>query len=347
MKIRNKRRARIIRDYIIGWTFAFMFLSVIRGVGTIEVGSVQFELGRSLLVACFFGPFFGTISGIAQIVTQERMYRRIPLLRLLLLRLLYAALFVTIMIVLAYWMVTTFFGVTIPLKEFAFEPGSWPIYLYVITVDFVMNLISQINLMLGDNKLSQLLRGKFYNPREEDRIFMFLDLKSSTTLAEKLGHIEYSSLVQDCFNDLGVVIEYGAEIYQYVGDEAVLTWKLRDGLKNQNCLRAYYLFKQQLENKTDYYQQRYDCLPFFKAGMHSGVVTVTEIGKYKKEIAYHGDVLNTAARIQSLCNELGQEFLISEFLKDQLQTTEFTFEELRKMQLKGKKDEVLIYAVSD
>jgi adenylate cyclase len=33
---------------------------------------------------------------------------------------------------------------------------------------------------------------------------------------------------------------------------------------------------------------------------------------------YHGDVLNTTARIQSLCNELGQELLISEDLLTQL-----------------------------
>ena len=44
-------------------------------------------------------------------------------------------------------------------------------------------------------------------------------------------------------------------------------------------------------------------------------MTVSEVGKYKREIAYHGDTLNTAARIQALCNELQSGLLISDDLK--------------------------------
>ncbi|MHA1992727.1 MAG: hypothetical protein ACW98A_17360 [Candidatus Hodarchaeales archaeon] len=60
--------------------------------------------------------------------------------------------------------------------------------------------------------------GKYHHPKEEKRTFMFMDLKSSTTYAEKLGHIEYNKLIQDCFFDLtDVVAENNANIYQYVG----------------------------------------------------------------------------------------------------------------------------------
>ena len=119
---------------------------------------------------------------------------------------------------------------------------------------------------------------------------MFLDLRSSTTIAEKLGHEKYSRLMQDCFNDLGVVIENDAEIYQYVGDEAVLTWSMEGGLKDQNCIRAFFTFKERLERKSEYYQSTYGVQPEFKAGVNGGSVIVTEVGKYKKEIAYYGDV---------------------------------------------------------
>ena len=80
---------------------------------------------------------------------------------------------------------------------------------------------------------------------------MFIDLQSSTSIAEKLGHIRYSMLIRDCFNDLSVVIENEAEIYQYVGDEAVLTWKLSEGIRNQNCLNAFYNFKKYMRRKKD------------------------------------------------------------------------------------------------
>ena len=346
MKFGNKRRARIIRDYCIGWTIAFLFLCIVRGEGTLEKGSVQFEFWTSIFVSLIFGPAFGSVSGFAQILTEERVYKRMSIHKLILLRLTYALLFLTTLIVVAYVMVTTFFGVTIGLMEFAFEPGSFAIYFYILSVDLFMVVLRQINLMLGDGNLTKMMRGKFYTPREEQRIFMFLDLQSSTQLAEKLGHIEYSRLIQDCFNDLGVVAEYDAEIYQYVGDEVILTWNLKDGLKNGNCLRTFFAFKKQFSDRKKYYEEKYGTVPFFKAGLNAGIVTVTEVGKYKKEIAYHGDTINTAARIQGKCNELGQEILISGYLKKELDTTAYDFEPKGSMTLRGKEDEVTIYAVT-
>mgnify|MGYP001820714753 FL=1 len=63
MKFRNKRRWAIIKDYIVGWTLAFLFLSIVRGIGTIEISSVQFEFWETVIVSFIFGPIFGSISG--------------------------------------------------------------------------------------------------------------------------------------------------------------------------------------------------------------------------------------------------------------------------------------------
>jgi adenylate cyclase len=38
-------------------------------------------------------------------------------------------------------------------------------------------------------------------------------------------------------------------------------------------------------------------VPEFKGALHGGNVVVSEVGKYKSEIAYHGDVLNTTSRM--------------------------------------------------
>jgi adenylate cyclase len=53
--------------------------------------------------------------------------------------------------------------------------------------------------------------------------------------------------------------------------------------------------------------------------VHLGDVTVSEVGVIKREIAYHSDVLNTAARIQGKCNEFEAGLLVSEELKDNLE----------------------------
>lgn len=346
MTNRNKHRWQLIKDYCIGWTAAFVLLCIVRGVGTVELGSVQFELWNAILISLVFGIFFGAISGYAQILTEERIYKRTSIQKLLVLRFVYALLFLVALILVSYVICRTFFGVTIGLIQFAFEPGSFAIYFYILLTDFFMVVLRQVNLMLGNNNLGKLLMGKFYTPREEERIFMFLDLQSSTQLAEKLGHIKYSMLIQDCFNDLGVVMENDAEIYQYVGDEAILTWPLEDGLRNGNCINAYFNFKNLLVKKRDYYLNKYGCTPFFKAGMNAGIVTVTEVGKYKKEIAYHGDTLNTAARIQAKCNQFGKELLLSEYIKDKLNGSSFEYAFMGTEPLRGKEKDVAIYAIA-
>lgn len=341
MNFKNKRRWKILQQYIIGWTLAFIFLGIVRGEGTKELGSVQFEVWESILAAFITGPVLGSISGYAQILTEEKGYNRISFPKLLALRMVYAILFLVSLITLAY----AIYGKNITYFDFAFEPGSFAIYVYILSVDIFMFGLRQVNLFLGSNNLWKLFRGKFYTPREEERIFMFLDLQSSTKHAEILGHIKYSKLIQDCFIDLGIVVENEAEIYQYVGDEAVLTWKLKDGLKDQNCLKAYFNFKQRLIKRKEHYLQHYNFMPFFKAGMQAGIVTVAEVGKYKKEIAYHGDTINTAARIQGKCNEFKQDLLISERLKNELSPTGFVFDKLGCVALKGKETQLPLYSV--
>lgn len=236
-------------------------------------------------------------------------------------------------------------GVEINFIDFIFDKGSFPIYFYILCIDIFMGVLWQVNLLLGRNNLWKILLGKFYTPHEENRIFMFLDLHSSTEYAEKLGHIVYSRLIQDCFDDLGVVIENEAAIYQYVGDGVILTWPLEAGLRNQNCINAYFNFKNRLLKKRGSYQKKYNCVPFFKAGLNEGLITATEVGKYKKEIAYHGDTINTAARIQGKCNEFNRELLISENLKTKLTGSTNNFEPLGSISLKGKEQKVQIYAV--
>ena len=346
MNSNTKRKLRIIRDYIIGWTISMVFLSIVRGVGTVEAGNLQFTLAAALSISFTLGPVIGIVTGYAELWMEKRIYRRVSIFRFLLLRLVWAVVLVVLLVCAAYSVYYIYFGINISIIDFALDAGSGAIFFYIIVVDLFISVLRQINMMLGPKKLNKFLLGKFYRPSEEDRLFMFLDLQSSTTLAEKLGHIRYSYLIQDCFNDLSVTIEDDAEVYQYVGDEAVLTWLTKEGLRNSNFLNAFFRFKDQLESRRAHYEKTYGVLPFFKAGVHGGVVAVTEIGKYKKEIAYHGDPINTAARIQGKCNELGAELLISETLAQEVKAPSFEMKEVGSVLLRGKEKEVLIMSVT-
>ena len=343
----KRRRINLLISYCIAWTAAFIFLSIVRGVGTEETGNLQFETSDSFFISILLGPIIGLLTGFSQLWLEEYLYKRISLRKFLATRLVYSIFFMIFMAVSAYFIYALYFGVPITFSVFALEEGSFAIYLYVLVVDFFIAVIRQVNLMLGEGNLMKLIKGQFYHPREENRIFMFLDLQSATSHAERLGHIQYSQLIQDCFNDLGAVIRFETEIIQYVGDEAVLSWEQDRGIRHQNCLKAYFSFQSVLASKKAYYEEKYDCLPFFKAGVHLGTVTVTEVGKYKRDIAYHGDVLNTAARIQGQCNVYKEALLISEELQQELSGEGYQFTPLGTVALKGKAKEVEIVAVAE
>lgn len=124
--------------------------------------------------------------------------------------------------------------------------------------------ILQVSDKFGQGVLMSSLLGKYHQPKEEERIFMFMDLKSSTTYAENLGHIKYSQLIQDCFFDItDVITTYKAKIYQYVGDEVVLSWSTKNGAENGHCINIFFAYDALIRSKQDYYEGRYGIVPEF------------------------------------------------------------------------------------
>jgi len=120
------------------------------------------------------------------------------------------------------------------------------------------------------------------------------------------------------------------------------------GTLNANCLQCFFDIKQRLLDNASYYRENYDgIIPEFRAGLHFGFIMVGEIGVVKRDIAYSGDVLNTAARIQSKCNELGENILISKNLLVGLGTLPKAFKprEMGEIDLRGKQHSLMLYTV--
>ena len=181
------------------------------------------------------------------------------------------------------------------------------------------------------------------------RIFMFLDIRSSTSIAEELGHIRYFSLLNDFFADIsGPISQYEGEIYQYVGDQVVITWPLETGLMHGRCLYCFFAIKDLMQRQASRYEATYGLRPTFKAGMHFGEVSTGTVGTIKKEIVYSGDVLNTAARLEGLCNRYRVDLLLSKALLDQLPPLEpsFTAQELDMITLRGRHAPITICSIA-
>lgn len=220
---------------------------------------------------------------------------------------------------------------------------------YALTMIFAINFIRQINRLLGQNALLNFILGRYHHAVEEERVFMFLDLKSSTAIAEKLGHSRYHEFLNDFFYDITPpIVENKGEIYQYVGDEVVVTWKKRHGVEEANCIKCYFQIVATMQLLGDRYRDRYGCVPEFKAGFHLGKVIAGIIGDIKRDIVFHGDTVNTASRIRSECSVLGKNMLLSGELLRMIEIDEvLTPESIGRIKLRGKEEEIELFSIRE
>ena len=225
---------------------------------------------------------------------------------------------------------------------------NFPRDLTIIAIVSVVSIaILQIRRLHRPGDLIKYVTGRYHLPEEVNKIFLFIDLKSSTAMAEKLGNTKYSSFLIDYFHDMtGAILMSKAEIYQYIGDEIILTWNFNSGIKHARCINCFFDIMTSIEWDKEKYLKKYGVQPEFKASLHAGKVSVTWIGTIKKEIVYHGDVLNTAARIQEECNKYGQKFLLSEYMLQNVELPEYLRSEfVGELQLKGKEKKVKIFGL--
>ena len=202
------------------------------------------------------------------------------------------------------------------IEEVSFFFISWEfikqfiIWLFIVVVTLI---VLMVNDKYGPGVFPDYLMGRYFIPKKERRIFMFADIKNATGIAEALGEQKYFNFLKDFFRDIApAIVQTKGEVYQYVGDEVVVSWKMKQGLKHANALQCFYLMKKRITSLSKNYEKKYAAIPHFKVGFHYGSVMVGELGKIKREIAFSGDVLNTTSRIQAKCNALGVDILASE-----------------------------------
>lgn len=259
--------------------------------------------------------------------------------------------------------ITSLFGVFIAMErsgEALMHERTWQEFWdYIIDPFHLKNLLCwapvvaltqfalQMNDKFGRGVLWSFIRGKYHQPREEERIFMFVDLVSSTQIAEKLGNKLYHNLLRDLFADVtNPILFNNGDIYQYVGDEIVISWKINEGIENGACVQCYFDMMKSIADNKEKYEKRYNLIPEFKAGMHYGKVCAGEVGIIKRDITYSGDVLNTASRIQGKCNEYKVKFLTSDELLSQLHTKNFyKSTSIGDIELRGKGQKIALSAI--
>jgi len=295
--------------------------------------------------------FMSSLMAFLLIFKLKQAFRDMALLVSLLLKtsiLLIASLFMNFLLHFSYSIFILHFTFLDGLKNF-FDDATSAIWLLHHSLGWVvLFLITQLVIEFYEKYSPgvfwDILIGRYIRPKVEKRIVMFLDLIDSTPIAEQLHSKKYFSFIRDFIYFASIaLLEYNGRIYQYVGDEIVVSW-LYTPQNILKCLDALRLSNRLLLRNSNYFRQRYGFVPQFKSGIHAGEVTVGEIGIIKKDIAMSGDVINTAARIRDYCNEVGKKCVTSkEFLYNV--NIPWQTESLGAINLKGKSESIELFAL--
>lgn len=341
-------RLLILANISIIWVvFAFLFLY------NIILIEKELVTGRSLLLFSVAFAIIGFVVSAALVFYLKSAFRHYPLWVSVLLKMAFTF---GLFILIAFVMLSSYFVFSEhqTLDEFAdsfyrevFLTRGFMIFILDLAVMTLLTiLIIEVTDKYGPGGFWSMMRGKYVNPRIENRIFIFVDINNATTIAEKLGHTKYFRLLRDFFAEITIpILANGGEIYQYVGDEVVLSWK-NTPLNKQRCFKflrqSFFLLKR----REPKFMKRYGICPTFKAGIHSGEVTAGVIGIIKKELVYSGDTLNTTARIRSKCHELDESFVVSgDFLHDFSTPFAYKVNEIGEMEFKGRSEKEKLFSV--
>lgn len=191
--------------------------------------------------------------------------------------------------------------------------------LFGLTASIIILFVFDIARLLGPNVLVNFIIGRYYRPRIEERVFLFADMEGSTQFAERLGPLDFHRLLNRFVGDLTDPIAAAkGEIYKYMGDEVIATWKLADVVHDGRCVTACLAAQEMLDQRAGEYEREFGARVYFRAGLHCGPVVTGEMGTVKKEIAFLGDTVNTGARIEEACRVTGHRLLASADLIAQL-----------------------------
>ena len=213
-----------------------------------------------------------------------------------------------------------------------------------VTIQFVV----QMNRMIGTNVLGYFAAGVYRRPKAEERVFLFVDLVGSTQLAERLGSARYFELLRRFVDDLSEpVLESEGEIYQYAGDEVVITWPLATGVRAANCVACFFAIRAAMTRHAARYEREFGVVPRFRGGLHGGTVTGGELGDLRQQIVFVGDILNTAARLEEYAKRADLDLVVSGALLERL-TLPAGVEATRcgELALRGKEAPVAAYGLA-
>ena len=214
-----------------------------------------------------------------------------------------------------------------------------------MTLIFV--IVLQAGGLVGRRTFRNLMLGRYRQPRAERRFFLFVDVIGSTSIAERLGPMQAHRFLAAVFSATAEpVAAQRGEIYQYVGDEIVITWTAEEGVAEARPLRCFFMIEKSLQELKESFQRDFAAEPRLRAALHLGEVIAGEVGVVRRAIVYHGDVMNTASRLEQATRDQGVRFIASDAAMQALgPQADMELKDLGALTLRGRKAPINAWGV--
>jgi len=246
--------------------------------------------------------------------------------------------------------------VTVALEPILYPHGierHWLVsdYPFIVAIAFGVSIligaIYELIRLVGGRVLLNIILGRYRRPTREDRVLLFLDLVGSTTLAEQMGELRVQELLTRFFFDIDeAIVAHGGEVHAYVGDEVIVTWPVR-AKRQRSPVDCVFAIQDRVAALAGDYEREFGVVPEFRAGIHAGSVVISECGDSRRQVAYFGDTVNVAARLQAHCKEMGRRLLVSGELSRLLPAAaDLVIEPLGPTELRGRSAPVEVFGVT-
>jgi adenylate cyclase len=348
----KKKALKIVFSIAVSWTIIDLIIYIVRlatNTYTPKYGTTNALALKTILLRELNVFIFSLLIGYFLISVLRNFLRYIPLWLNLSLKTLLLAIAMNFFIYFTYSLLIDQQPVVAAFNKFIMNTFSSDWLLEKMPEWFLLFILTQLALEINNNYSQgvffNIIAGKYLHPRDEQRIIMFIDLKDSTPIAEKLGHKEYFRFIRDVIYCMSAgIAEYDGRVYQYIGDEIVAWWP-HSAANARKCVNALIEARKILNKNADVFKRGYNILPEYKVGIHAGNVTVGQVGITKKDLVISGDVINTAARIRSACTELNKKFLVSKDFIELADMKTWQCESLGLIDLKGKNESIELFAL--
>src|SRR4029078_6160455 len=142
------------------------------------------------------------------------------------------------------------------------------------------------------------------------------------------------------------IVAHGGEVHAYVGDEVIVTWPVVKE-PQRSYIDCFFAIEDRIADLAHAYKSEFGVVPPFGGVIHAGPVVISQCGDSRRQVAYFGDTVNVAARLQAHCKEAGRRLLVSGELVSLLpDATDFIVERLGPTGLRGRAAPVEVFAVA-